>query len=51
MFSVVAFLRVVKSQGCVIGNPLPDMPFSGFSNSTGNKDIMSKISTNGDTII
>ena len=32
-------------------NPLPDMPFLGFSNSAGNTDIMSKISTNGDTII
>ena len=28
-------------------NPLPDMPISGFSNSAANKDVMSKIWTNG----
>ena len=32
-------------------NPLPDMPILGFSNSAANKDMMSKIWTNGDTII
>ena len=32
-------------------NPLPDMPILGSSNSVANKDIMSKILTNGDTII
>ena len=35
-------------------NPLPDMPILGSSNSAVNyfyKDIMSKIWTNGDTII
>ena len=30
---------------------LPDMPILGSSNSVSNKDIMSKISTNGDKII
>ena len=30
--------------------PLSDMPILGFSNSAGNKDMMSKILTNGDTI-
>ena len=32
-------------------NPLPDMPILGSSNSAANKDIMSEIWTNGDTII
>ena len=32
-------------------NPLPHMPTLGSSNSAANKDIMSKIQTNGDTII
>ena len=32
-------------------NLLPDMPISGSSNSAANKDMMSKIWTNGDTII
>ena len=31
--------------------PLPDMPILGFSNSAANKHMMSKIWTNGDTII
>ena len=31
-------------------NPLPDMSILGFSNSASNKDMMSKIWTNGDTI-
>ena len=32
-------------------NPLPDMPILGPSNLGSNKDMMSKIWTNGDTII
>ena len=32
-------------------NPLPDMPILGPSNSAANKDMMSKIWTNVDTII
>ena len=32
-------------------NPSPDMPILGSSNSAANKDIMSKICTNGDAII
>ena len=32
-------------------NPLPDMPILGSSNSTANKDMMSNVWTNGDTII
>ena len=32
-------------------NPLPDMSILGFSNSAANKDMISKIWTNGDTII
>ena len=31
-------------------NPLPDMPIIGSSNSAANKDTMSKILRNGDTI-
>ena len=31
-------------------NPLPDMPILGSSNLAVNKDMMSKILTNGDTI-
>ena len=30
-------------------NPLPDIPILGSSNSAANKDMMSKIWTNGDT--
>ena len=32
-------------------NPLPDIPILGSSNSTSNKYMISKIWTNGDTII
>ena len=32
-------------------NVLPDMPILGSSNSAANKDMMSKIWTNGDTVI
>ena len=32
-------------------NPLPDMPILGSSSSAANKDLMSKIWTNEDTII
>ena len=32
-------------------NPLPDMPVLGSSNSASNKDMMSNIWTNGDTVI
>ena len=32
-------------------NPLPDMPILGSSNSMANKDMKSKIKTNGDTVI
>ena len=32
-------------------NPLPDMPILGSTNSTANKDMMSKIWKNGDTVI
>ena len=32
-------------------NPLPDMPILGSSSSVANKDMMSKIWTNGDSII
>ena len=32
-------------------NPLPDLPILDSSNSGANKDIMSKMWTNGDTVI
>ena len=32
-------------------NPLPDAPILGSTSSAANKDVMSKIWTNGDTII
>ena len=32
-------------------NPLPNVPILGSSNSASNKDMMSKIWTNGETII
>ena len=32
-------------------NPLPDMPILGSSNSNAKKDLLSKIYTNGDTVI
>ena len=32
-------------------NPLPDLPILGFSNSAADKDMMSKIWTNGYTIV
>ena len=35
----------------ILINPLPHMPILGSSNSATNKDKMSKIWTNGDTII
>ena len=35
----------------IVFNPVPYMPILGFSNSAANKDMMSKIWTNGDTII
>ena len=45
-----AFLNVGKVRYQYF-NPLPDMPISGFSNSAANQDMMSKIWTDGDTII
>ena len=35
----------------VVMNPLPDLSFLDSSNSSANKDMMSKMWTNGDTII
>ena len=32
-------------------NPLPDKPILGYFSSTTSKDVMSKIRTNGDTLI
>ena len=37
---------------CLVNiNPLPHMPILGFSSSAANKEMMSKIWTNGDTVI
>ena len=36
---------------CLSFNPLPYMPVVGSSNSAANKDMMSKICANGDTVI
>ena len=40
-----------KSTDSGILIPLPDMPILGSSSSTANKDMMSKVWTNGDTVI
>ena len=46
-------IQLVKNESVSTqkSNSLPDMPILGSYNSAGNKDIMSKIWTNGDTII
>ena len=41
----------IKQEILVISNPLPHMQILGSSNSAANEDMMSKIWTNGDTII
>ena len=41
--------QIVDLNRCL--NLLPDMPILGSSNSAANKDMMSKIWTNGDTVI
>ena len=44
--------RELTLQNCLAQlNPLLDIPTFGSSNSAANKDIMSKISTNGDRVI
>ena len=49
--AVFLFPQCFQKQSVVdVFNPLPDMPILGSSNSAANKD-MSKIRTNGDTII
>ena len=44
---------MIKEEVALISyiNPLSDMPIIGLSNSAANKDMMSKIWTNVDTII
>ena len=44
-------LPAISPFSTVIFNPLPHMAILGFSNSAANKDMMSKIWTNGDTDI
>ena len=41
----------VKPSKTLVLNPLPDMPILSSSNSAANKDMMSKICTNWDTVI
>ena len=43
-------MSTITCKSCLL-NPLPDMPILGCPNSAANKDIMSKIWTNGDTVI
>ena len=43
-------MLLVKSHAAFCVNPLPDKPILGSSNSAANKDVVSKILTNGDTI-
>ena len=45
------FLKLFGKVTAKLFNPLPDMPILGSSNSAENKDMMSKIWTNRDTII
>ena len=47
------FVKLTISVKALVGgfNPLPDIPILGSSNTAANKDIMSKIWTNGDAII
>ena len=44
------WLNVAKRMISVFNNPLPDMPILGSSNSAANKDVVSKLLTNVDTI-
>ena len=41
----------IKARSLLGLNPLPDWPILGSSNSTSNKDMMSKIWINWDTVI
>ena len=43
-------MLLVKSHAAFCINPLPDVPILGSSNSAANKDVVSKILTNEDTI-
>ena len=45
------FLIDCRTNHFIKFNPLPDMPILGSTNSAANKNIVSKIWTNGDTII
>ena len=45
------FVFHADKKGSYSFNPLPHMPILGSSNSAANKDMISKIWTNGDTII
>ena len=48
---IEAFLCMCKRAIYHIFNPLPDKPILGSSDSTSNKDMMSKLWTYGDTVI
>ena len=49
--SSAALMNLGQSQNSVLGNGLTDVPIWGSSNSAANKDMMSKIWPNWDTII
>ena len=51
MHPVSKILNPISTIYTVPFNPLPHMPIFGSSNSVANKDMKSKIWTNGDTII
>ena len=48
---ISANLSFLSLFSALMFNPLPDMPILGSSNAAANKDMMSKIWTNGDSII
>ena len=53
-FSIYDRFIQIQPCACIVNfffNPLPDRPILGSSNSKATKDMMSKILTNGDTII
>ena len=50
--TILHFVQIKKKEKMMYGiNPLPDIPILGYSNSAANKDMTSKIWTNGDAII
>ena len=48
-FDITEMIAIIVLNIILSINPLPDMPILDSSSSTTNKDMMSKIWTNGDT--